>query len=129
MGCKIPLKVSIEFLGEHILLICNAYLHPKGCMKANQTHIDINLMSTYSNNELVKALIDLIKVRGTKVTCFMNNGVIILDLRRYGLGEVAIRVLGSRDVASIACYRAVYLMVTRSGYLYVGPLRIAEGSG
>ena len=112
MGCKKPLRITILIEGrEHVI---NGVFHPRGCMRARQSHLDLEpLPGTW--------LWSIALHRGYRLRCRPRNDCISLEESLLGL-EARLCPLGGH---SLRCRGEVYVMITRSRRLYVGPVEVA----
>ena len=112
MGCKKPLRITILIEGrEHVI---NGVFHPRGCMRARQSHLDLEpLPGTW--------LWSIALHRGYRLRCRPRNGCISLEEPLLGL-EARLCPLGGH---SLRCGGEVYVMITRGHRLYVGPVEVA----
>ncbi len=89
------------------------WLHPRGCMHAKMPHLDM---------EPVGVLAELARKRGLGARCWSARGVIVIEVPELGL-EVRIEAQGAR----LACGSRVYIMMTRSGHVYIAPVEAQRG--
>ncbi len=111
--CKIPLPKAKIALRQHGLTMSqiNAviYLHPRGCMKARETHIDI-----IPRGRPHPLLGDLLTSRGLKFKCLLSDGVVTIDL---GFGELMLSGLPLKNSAWERSH--CYMFRKKDGSLYL----------
>ncbi len=113
MGCKKPLRITI--LIEDRERVINGDFHPRGCMGARQSHLDLEpLHDTW--------LWSIALRRGYKLRCKPRGNCIFLEEPLLGL-EARLCPLGGHR---LRCRDKVYVMITRSRRLYIGPVELAE---
>ena len=99
--CKRRLHARIEVRtpgGAWRRYKATVYLHPRGCMKASQTHLDIHF------NTVPEPLRDLLFQRGLTARCTLSQGALLVHL---GLVEARLTGLGidpGRASLSFRCY-------------------------
>ncbi|KSW11397.1 hypothetical protein CF15_00605 [Pyrodictium occultum] len=86
-----------------------AHYHPKGCMRARQSHVDLPCS--------IEPLCSLAAKRGMKLACRSLEGCITVMEPVTGIEARLCSQSGS-----LACSRQVYVMRTRGGSLYIGPV-------
>ena len=90
------------------------HYHPRNCMKAKQPHIDL---------PCIEPLCSLAMKQGIKLLCRSHDSCIKLLEPLTGI-EVEICI----DTGKPRCQRQVYIMKTRSGNIYIGPVIITTES-
>ncbi|MET1128654.1 MAG: hypothetical protein ABWW70_04995 [Thermoproteota archaeon] len=121
MGCKRRLRLRI--VGPDGSCSLEAWLHPRGCMKAKTTHIDVSFRVGCGQ---LKPLVELGSLRGLKVGCEAQGGCLVLRIDELGLDlKLCPDLGGSEASAGLVCGERVYIKATRRGTLYVGPVTIA----
>lgn len=115
MGCKEEIRVRLITGTDSYVL--KAFHHPRGCMRARQDHLDLeNIVSK-------TWLWEIARPRGHSLYCNVVGNCIVLEERVLGL-RAMICPLGG---IALRCRREVYVMVSRSGWLYIGPVTVVKG--
>ena len=119
-GCKLRARFALEApeLGEALEAL--GELHPRGCMGARESHVDIDALSW-------GPLGDAVRVRGARVSCVNGPGYVVL---RGGPLSTFIRVRPLEPPGlRLRCPRSqAYIMATRRGMLYIAPVVWTTGS-
>ncbi len=106
MSCKKLLEIRVEYSG--FVKVCKGYYHPRGCLGARRDHLDIE-------SKCLDILRDLGFKHGLNIKCWSSDDCILLDL--YFL-NTWIKICPIRG--TLYCNGNVYLMVSRSGWVYLG---------
>ena len=85
------------------------WFHPAGCMHARYPHLDVEVDSGL--------LVELARKRGARLPCRSDGGAVVLYPDGLGV-EVRVEAVGAR----LRCKGSVYVMKTRSGAIYLGPV-------
>ncbi|BEP16784.1 hypothetical protein PYJP_01360 [Pyrofollis japonicus] len=110
--CKMGIELVLRVDGEEKRL--KGYYHPAGCMHASQSHLDLEPpKGTW--------LWDVARPRGTSLRCRSDNECVTIIYAGLGL-EAKLCIPNAR----LRCKNRVYVMVTRSGRLYVGPVALSR---
>ena len=111
MGCKVRLALRI-CSGSGGCVSAGGWFHPAGCMRARYPHLDVEVAGGI--------LVELARKRGVRLPCHSVGGAVVL----YPEGlRVEVRV--EADEARLRCRGSVYVMRTRSGAIYLGPVEAA----
>jgi len=116
VGCKKELWVRL--VTDNGSRVLRAFYHPRGCMRARQDHLDIDGASA-------TWLWELARPRGLVLTCIARGGGVVVEEPLLGLRAV-IHPVGDE---ALFCRDKVYVMVTRSGLLYIGPVGLVGKRG
>ncbi len=113
MTCKLHVKVWIT-CGSSTVSV-NGFLHPRRCMGARYSHLDLKPMGAAC------ALEDIVRVKGVKLPCEAVEGLLVIRIPELDT-EVRLSVEGFQ----LECRGFIYAMRSRSGLLYLGPLAWRE---
>jgi hypothetical protein len=113
-SCKKPLRLEIETTTPitRSRAALQALYHPRGCLGASQSHLDIP-----PGPAPLEPLVLLARKHGIRLNCRSGNGAVTLEDAMIGL-RVQLRAQG----AKLACRNPLYAMITRSGMLYLAPI-------
>ena len=111
--CKQHMRIRVEWQsGSRVV---DAWLHPRGCMRARYTHLDL---------EPVKPLSDLAARRGLTLRCRNTaNGIEVTE----PLTGIGARLKPLSGIVLRCGGRQVYVMRTRSGLVYIAPVAAPPG--
>ncbi len=106
MRCKKLILVRIEYNG--LVEKCSGYYHPHGCGDARYNHLDLE-------PTCLGILRDLGFKHGLAIKCLTMDGCILLDI---DVLNVLVKICPING--SFTCSGSVYVMVSHSGYIYIG---------
>lgn len=92
----------------------SAYLHPRGCMGARQTHIDLK----HVENCKMMDVFTEVGFHGAELPCYSISDCIVLDLSSYGAPGVTLCINGVK----INCASIVYVKRLPRKGIYIGPI-------
>ncbi len=109
MTCKQSVRVHV--LADYGQQVLRGFYHKAGCMGARYPHLDLECARDLW-------LCEVARVRGAGLSCWNGGGCVVLTEHLLGV-SVRVCVEGCR----VGCVGGrVYVMRTRSGMLYVGPI-------
>jgi hypothetical protein len=118
-NCKKPIELLAELYTAtyKISFKLEALYHPKGCMKARHSHLDI------PPSKRLAPLLELAKLRGIKLPCKnVDKALEIHDL------HLSIKLVIKPYTGRLHCRKHVYIMITNAGMLYLAPITYSKGS-
>ena len=109
--CKKRLGLLVKW--RDAVISVNGWLHPRGCMGARYTHLDL---------EPIEPLRDLAAKRGISLLCSeAGSGVELVE----PVTGISVWLAALDKGRRLRCVRRrVYLMRTRNGMIYVAPIEL-----
>jgi hypothetical protein len=117
LACKVPVRVVVRDAAS--VRVVGGFYHRAGCMGARYPHLDLECVGDMW-------LCELSRVRGVSLECKGSGGGCAVLLEPFSGLSVRVCVEGG----GLGCVGGrVYVMKTRSGMLYIGPLVLSGLEG